>query len=154
MVESVADGLRPPRFYLRIDLIMAEQFNWSGYLHLAEELSKRSDEASLRSALSRAYYYVYHLALERAEANDFKPIHGEGTHTQLWRLFILSPEPACKQLAILAGRLKEKRERADYNKNFSRIEEEVPEVLLDAHNFAAQLEKLPTRHPNQASLRR
>ena len=56
---------------------MAERFNWSGYLQLAEELGKRSDEASLRSALSRAYYYVYHLALERAEANDFKPIPGE-----------------------------------------------------------------------------
>ena len=37
---------------------------------LAEELGQRTDEASLRSALSRAYYFVYHLALQRAEANN------------------------------------------------------------------------------------
>ena len=117
-------------------------------------MGKRSDEASLRSALSRAYYYVYHLAPERAEANDFKPIPGEGTHTQLWRLFNGSPEPACKNLANLAARLKEKRERADYNKNFNRIEEEVPEVLEDARNFAAQLARVDARHPNRGSLRR
>ena len=76
MADSLAFGFRLSRFYLRISVIMAEQFNWYGYLQLAEELGKRSDEASLRSALSRAYYYVYHLALERAEANDFKPIQG------------------------------------------------------------------------------
>jgi hypothetical protein len=39
----------------------AQPFNWSGYLQLAEELAERRDEASMRSALSRAYYYIYHL---------------------------------------------------------------------------------------------
>ena len=153
MVDSLAFGFQLFRFYLRIGVIMAEQFNWSGYLHLAEELGKRSDEASLRSALSRAYYYVYHLALERAEANDFRPISG-GTHTQLWQFFDGSPEPACKKLAILARRLKDKRVRADYNKNFNRIAEEVPEILEDARNFAAQLDRVDARHPNQRSMRR
>jgi hypothetical protein len=62
-------------------------FNWSEYFKLAEELGKRPDEASLRSALSRTYYYVFHLALKRAQDNDFKPLPGEGTHTQLWRVF-------------------------------------------------------------------
>lgn len=33
-------------------------FDWSGYLDLALELQKRPDEASLRSAISRAYYFV------------------------------------------------------------------------------------------------
>ena len=46
-------------------------FDWSEFLTLADELGKRADEASLRSALSRAYYYVYHLALRRAQDNNF-----------------------------------------------------------------------------------
>ncbi len=78
---------------------MGASFDWSGYLKLAEELGNRPDEASLRSALSRAYYYVYHLALNRAEANRFQPLQGEGTHTQLWRLYKKNPEPACQALA-------------------------------------------------------
>ncbi len=132
---------------------MGASFDWSGYLKLAEELGNRPDEASLRSALSRAYYYVYHLALNRAEANRFQPLQGEGTHTQLWRLYKKNPEPACLALALIAERLKEKRERADYRSQFVRIEDEVPEVLKDAREFAAKLAKLPPRHPSPQSVR-
>ena len=135
-------------------MIVPAPFEWSGYLTLAEELAKRTDEASLRSALSRAYYFVYHLALQRAEANNFKSAPGEGTHTQLWRLFKGSPEPACLKLALIAERLKEKRERADYSPHFTRIQDEVPELLADARDFATHLERLPLRHPRPESVRR
>jgi uncharacterized protein (UPF0332 family) len=127
-------------------------FNWSEYYGLAEELGKRADEASLRSAISRAYYYVYNLALRRAEANDFKFVIG-GIHTQLWRVFQDSPEPDCKQLGTIAARLKEKRERADYNSFFARVQDEVPVLLADARDFAARLDKLPARFPNPKSMR-
>jgi hypothetical protein len=93
-------------------------FDWSEYLQLAEELGRRPDEGSLRSAISRAYYYVYHLALDRAEANRFKPLSGESTHTQLWRCYSDSPEPECMRLGQLALRLKERRERADYKSRY------------------------------------
>jgi uncharacterized protein (UPF0332 family) len=128
-------------------------FNWSEYLKLADELGKRTDEGSLRSAISRAYYYVFHLALKRAQDNDFRVLSGEGTHTQLWRVFSESPEPDCRRLAEIAARLKEKRERADYNPHFVRVQEEVPDLLADARDFAARLGRLPTRHPNPSSRR-
>jgi uncharacterized protein (UPF0332 family) len=128
-------------------------FDWSEYLKLADALSRRSDEASLRSAISRAYYYVYHLALQRAQTNDFKTISGEGTHTQLWRCFSDSPEPDCRRLADIAARLKEKRERADYHDYFIRIQEEVPNLLADAQDFAERLNSLPQRLPNPKSRR-
>lgn len=128
-------------------------FDWSGFLRLAEELGKRADEASLRSALSCVYYYVYHLALSRAEANQFKPLPGEGTHTQLWRVFSTNPEPDCRKLAAIALRLKEERERADYNPLYARVHEEIPHVPADAHDFATRLIKLPARHPNEKSRR-
>ena len=37
-------------------------FDWTEYARLAEELGTRPDEASLRTAISRAYYSVYHQA--------------------------------------------------------------------------------------------
>ena len=129
-------------------------FDWSEYLRLADELGAREDEASLRSALRRAYYYVYHLALKRAQENDFQALSGEGTHAQLWRVFSTNPEPACRKLAEIAVRLKEKRERADYNSFYVRLQEEIPDVLADAREFAARLGSLPARHPNPKSQRR
>src|SRR6266404_1380992 len=103
----------------------AAPFDWFGYFRLANELGKRlDDEASLRSAISRAYYYVYHLALARAEMNTYKRTPGEASHTQLWRVFSLNPEPDCQRLAEIAKRLKEKRERADYERRYARISEE------------------------------
>jgi hypothetical protein len=134
---------------------MADQpFDWSKYLKLAQELAARKEEACLRSSLSRAYYYVYNLALTRAERNGFVSVQGESTHVQLWRLFSKSPEPECINLGQIALRLKEKREKADYMPVYRRIEEEVPQVLADAQAFAARLGKLAPRHPNPGSTRR
>jgi hypothetical protein len=70
----------------------AGAFEWLQYLTVAEELGARPDEAALRSSISRAYYYVYHLALTRAESNAYRPERGESTHVQLWRLFSGSPD--------------------------------------------------------------
>ena len=134
-------------------MIVPASFDWSAYLTLAEELEMRVDEASLRSALSRAYYYVYHLALKRAEANGFEVRPGEGTHTQLWRLFSGSSETACQKLAQMAGRLKDKRERADYSPAFMRLKEEVTPSLEDAREFARMLNSLAPRHPSPQSIR-
>jgi hypothetical protein len=129
-------------------------FDWSEYLKLAKELAARKEEACLRSSLSRAYYYVYNLALTRAERNGFVSVQGESTHGQLWRLYSQSPEPECICLGQIALRLKEKREKADYRSVYRRIEEEVPQVLSEALDFAARLGRLAPRHPNPASVRR
>jgi len=131
----------------------SQSFDWSEYFKLADELAKRKDEATLRSALSRAYYYVYHLALSRALNNGFTTRSGEGTHTQMWRNYSGSPEPDCRKLAEIGGRLKEKRERADYNQIYARIDEEIPDMLADAQDFAARLQKLNPRFPNPTSIR-
>jgi hypothetical protein len=128
-------------------------FDWLQYFTLADELANRPDESARRSALSRAYYYVYHLALRRAQSNGFTTSAGEATHKQLWRNFNGSPHPECQKLAQIAGRLKEKRERADYNDDYRRLADDIPEMLADAQDFAARLDRLDPRHPNPASIR-
>lgn len=131
----------------------AQPFDWSQYFRLAEELAQRPEESALRSALSRAYYYVFHLALQRAQSNGFAFSDAEGTHKQLWRIFKLSPEPDCQKLGEIAGRLKEKRRRADYEEHYRRLVDEIPVMLTDAQDFAARLQRLNPRHPNPASVR-
>ena len=132
----------------------AQPFDWTGYFTLADELSRRADEASLRSAMSRAYYYVYQLALQRAHANGFTNLAGEGFHKQLWRNFSDSPDPDCRRLGEIAQRLKDKRERADYRPIYPRISEDIPDMLADAQNFATRLQALNVRFPNPAHVRR
>jgi hypothetical protein len=134
---------------------MADQpFDWSDYLNLARELAARKEESCLRSSLSRAYYYVYNLALNRAVRNGFVQAPGESTHKQLWQFFSRSPEPECIKLGQIALRLKQNRERADYTPVYRRIEEEVPKVLDDAQDFANRLGRLAARHPSPGSQRR
>ena len=81
-------------------------FDWIEYLRLAKELANRGEESCLRTSLSRAYYYVFHIAMARAERNGFELRPGESTHNQLWRLYITNPEPQCVKLAQIAQRLK------------------------------------------------
>jgi len=131
----------------------AHGFDWIDYYNLARNLAGRADEASRRSAISRAYYYVYHLALARAVSNGFQIRAGEGSHSQLWRNYSGSPDFDCKRLAIIANRLKEKRERADYEKSYPRVDEEVDELINDAQKFANTLGTLPLRFPNPAHVR-
>jgi uncharacterized protein (UPF0332 family) len=127
-------------------------FDWSEYLQLAEDLAKRGNEGSLRSAISRAYYYVYHLALKRAQTNGLIFVQG-GMHAQLWRVFSESPDPDCRKLGTIAGRLKKLRDRADYEPSFPRVQEEIPYTLADARDFATLLVKVPVRLPNPKSVR-
>ncbi len=130
-----------------------QPFDWKTYFQLAQELGARTEEACLRSSLSRAYYYVYNIALIRAKQNGFNTIPGESTHKQLWRIYNESPDPDCSQLGQIALRLKQKREKADYEGIYRRIEEEVPAVLQEAQDFAARLERLASRFPNPSSVR-
>ena len=84
-VRRLTKGVREPfmpspcgranctRIHLRAGVMADQPFEWLQYLGLAQELAARSEEACLRTALSRAYYYVYNLALIRAERNGVVP---------------------------------------------------------------------------------
>src|SRR5271166_3186842 len=115
----------------------AQPFDWTRYYTLAAQLAGRQDEASRRSAISRAYYYVYHIALARAAGNGFVREPGEASQQQLWRNYSSSPDPNCKKLGEIAKRLKEKRERADYEKSYVRIDDDVNGLIKEANDFAA-----------------
>jgi uncharacterized protein (UPF0332 family) len=97
--------------------------------------------------MGRAYYCVYHLALARAVGNGMVVRSGEGTHTQMWRIYNSSPDPETRRLGQIAQRLKEKRERADYSAHYARLDQDVPEMLAEAQDFVNKLAALPARFP-------
>ena len=123
-------------------------FEWLEYIKLAEQLAQNADEASQRTAISRAYYYVYHAANNRALANNYKrPEDGGGSHNNLWSHYERNTDPDCRRVAFLGKRLHEKRVRADYRDTYVRISDEMGTVLLDAKRCASMIEALPPQYP-------
>jgi len=122
-------------------------FAWIEYFKLAQRLALETDEASQRCAVSRCYYYVFHLALARAMSNSYQPSRMGTSHKDLWLIYDASPLQECRELALLGKRMKDRRVMADYDAHFPRLAETLPNVLKDAERFAALLVRLNPRHP-------
>jgi hypothetical protein len=122
-------------------------FDWNGYLDLALELQLRSDEASLRTAISRAYYFVFNAAQNRTAVVQYQIDPKLPVHEELWGLYERN-DGECKRLATIAKRLKFKRVKADYQKfSYFRVGDELRGVIADAKDCAAILSKLDSDLP-------
>jgi uncharacterized protein (UPF0332 family) len=128
-------------------------FSWSDYLTLANELSARSEEYCLRTAISRIYYYVYHLARQRIVDNQFPIARGENSHRQIWEKFESDPDMRCQKLYHLAKKIQDKRKQADYDIPYPKIEREFPALLEMAERFARDLKQLDQRLPANRGVR-
>lgn len=69
-------------------------FDWEEYLELAKFLNRRDDEASKRSAISRAYYASFCVARNWLMANhpEFSIPHTAAAHKVVWDKFRESSE--------------------------------------------------------------
>jgi uncharacterized protein (UPF0332 family) len=128
-------------------------FDWHQYYNLADELSKRPEESCLRTAIGRAYYYAFHLARKRIIDNRFFISPGADSHKQVWEKFEGSADHRRRSLGVLAKFLKEKRQRADYEPIYSRIEDDVPIVLERAKTFANDLAQLDYDLPRNTGVK-
>lgn len=125
------------RLYLRTRIMAMPGFDWSHYLTLAVHLSANADEASHRSSISRAYYCVYHKALESAVANGYIDAR---SHYELWELYNRnSADRVCRKLYGIGTRMKKERVDADYDGTAGRIAERMATQLNRANSFLARL---------------
>lgn len=123
-------------------------FDWNQFFTLAERLANEADDASRRTAISRAYYYVFNLAFERAESTAGNYPGDEGFHTWCWKKYTKTPDLDCKRIGILGGRMKRRRVEADYNSAYMpSIERDTQSALQDARDFSVQLPRLNPRYP-------
>lgn len=123
-------------------------FDWNNYLTLAEHLSARPDEASKRTAISRAYYCVFNLAFDRAESTAGPHPSGEPYHSWCWSKYEETPDGSCRQLGMEGSRMARRRVKADYEPaNIPRLDDQVRRMLEEARQFRTDLAALNPRYP-------
>jgi uncharacterized protein (UPF0332 family) len=123
-------------------------FNWNDFLTLAEQLANQPDDASKRTAISRAYYCVFNLAFARAETTAGPKPENATYHYWCWKQYIESGDRSCRQLGIAGDRMKKLRVKADYKDgDIRRLGEKVQGILTDAHQFLTDLDALDPMSP-------
>lgn len=86
---------------------MSAAFDGRDFLSVAQALAEQADEASLRTAISRAYYAAFLVARDRI-------LPSARTQGEVWRTLRTSSDTEHHRMAEEAGRLQGKRELADY----------------------------------------
>jgi uncharacterized protein (UPF0332 family) len=126
-------------------------FDWTNFFVLAEDLARNNDEASKRSAISRAYYFVFHLAFARAESTAGQYRAGEPSHQWCWdkyaNTYVATRDRVCNQIWLAGDRMKRSRMKADYKDEIPRLDDEVTRTLEEARQFPDQLAALDPRYP-------
>jgi len=118
-------------------------FEWSKFFALAEELGARAtDEAALRSAVSRAYYAVFGTARERLR-NEGVAEEVLQSHWKVWRDYRRAP--GRRALGIDGDRLKAKRVRADYANTIGFLPALVRDSMEMARALLISWDSLPRR---------
>lgn len=142
----VAEPVRSAQadLYLRTCIMATPVFDWSEHLRLAKQLAANPDEASQRSSISRAYYCVYHKALERAVSNGYVD---PKSHWKLWVLYDRNADRACRKLSNIGSRMQKERVDADYDSAATRIAERMNVQLNRASDFLTRLSALAPRLP-------
>jgi uncharacterized protein (UPF0332 family) len=118
-------------------------FNWTDYLTLATNLSANPDEASQRSAISRAYYSAFHAATIHAQANGYK----ERSHGRLWKMYQSDTDLNSRRLSAIGNQMKQAREEADYVAQVARVSHVMTAQLAMAAQFAKVLAQVPAGSP-------
>ncbi len=94
-------------------------FDWEEFLVFAEQLTERgTDEAALRSAISRAYYAVYHRASAYLRANALVLPGSRLSHRTVWGAFEAGSHPRRLQVWARGDVLRRLRTSADYHNPF------------------------------------
>ncbi len=123
-------------------------FDWNEFLSLAQQLATSKDEASKRTAISRAYYCVSNVAFARAESAGCRYPRGEGYHHWCGRKYLETADSSCRKLGVDGKRMLALRVRADYNSGeIRRLDDTVLRMLGDAQQFLAALATLNPRYP-------
>jgi uncharacterized protein (UPF0332 family) len=119
-------------------------FDWSQYLDLAQDLFSQAanssyTDASLRSAISRAYYAAYHKARSRLYDKWGITVPADATaHATVRKEF---KQKNHKQIATTLDRMRIDRNKADYNDAVVNLSNTAKENLRRATQVISELSK-------------
>lgn len=129
-------------------------FDWNGYLTFAKSLQTETAgrpsnvdvEAKRRSAISRAYYAVYHIAEDYAKANLGYVVSkgGPNQHHSNVRSVYQSQlgNPDHQEVRKMLARLHKVRVQSDYHPDgLGNIESQLASVIIDADRINSILSR-------------
>jgi uncharacterized protein (UPF0332 family) len=106
-------------------------FDWVEYLELAERLvAWRGDPAAERSAISRAYYAVFHTAKTHFLAKGGKLTFQGEDHGAIADWFKDSVHPDVRRIGLDVERLRRLRRIADYDERFAHLSSEAQAAVV------------------------
>jgi uncharacterized protein (UPF0332 family) len=120
-------------------------FDWSHYLDLAQDLFSQAanspyTDASLRSAISRAYYAAYHKARSRLYDKWGISVPADASaHAAVRKEFRQKNQ---KQIATTLDRMRIDRNKADYKDSVGNLVITAKENLKRARQVIADVNKL------------
>jgi uncharacterized protein (UPF0332 family) len=118
-------------------------FDWAEYLVLAKRLAKESDDASHRTAISRAYYSVYHAALAFLEESDNFQAPTEGNiHQKLWNEFRRNGGQTHRAVGTKGDRLRLNRSDADYKAEIGNLQSLLDDSCANVKAILYYLDQL------------
>jgi uncharacterized protein (UPF0332 family) len=115
-------------------------FDWNEYATLADELSKRDNEASLRTAISRIYYSTYHEAKAYLLDEGIPLSTSDSSHKSVWNGY-RDMGGSCRSVGLNGERLFDNRKKADYDSEVVNISQLVEESFRMARNILVYLEQ-------------
>ena len=93
-------------------------FDWDDFLRLAVRQARSPKEATRRTAISRAYYAVYHAASAFIRRKGLHPAASRLTHEIVWKILTADPDPNRAAVGVRGDLLKKVRVDADYREPF------------------------------------
>lgn len=126
------------------------KFDWSEYLNLAQELAASTEEAKLRSAISRAYYSVFCLArnylrdIEQDPRLSRNKTYDINDHQYVAEEFIYNRSKSQKitEIGRNLTRLRKIRNQADYEDTIFQLQKEVVRSLSLVQHIISALREL------------
>jgi uncharacterized protein (UPF0332 family) len=101
-------------------------FDWTDFLPLADALTTVdwdvNREASLRTAISRAYYAAFGMARQRARSDRLVTRRSAAEHGEVAAFYAARFGERGEQVAATLGRLRNRRNAADYDDTFAGVE--------------------------------
>lgn len=126
-------------------------FDWSSYLEVARHLTDRADEASLWSAVSRAYYAAFGTAAQSLSADGHVvPLDGSA-HEYVWSVYRAADNGPLYYIGQDGVRSRRRRRSVDYDPTVSISPLDAQKSLREAQSTVDAIHRHAAPIPREGS---